>query len=387
MQTLFNHPFLGRGFRPFFFFGALYSVLSLALWGSFYAGYLIPPVFLLDPIAWHAHEMLYGYTMAIVAGFLLTAVANWTGGAPARQMHLAGLCLLWVLGRIVMNIDLGLPSPVIYMIEFLFIPALAISLAIPLMKSWNKRNFIFLTLLSILFACDLWFLISENMAALYVALMMIMVMVSLIGGRIIPAFTVAGLRRRDIQAFQTPQLKTDISALISLVAVTICLIFFKETFLLTICAAASSVIHVVRMRYYHSSKTLNDPMLWILHVGYLWLVLGLFLLALTGLGILKIPVVIHALTTGCIGSMTLGMMCRVSLGHTGRPLIASKMTTVAFVLMQIAALMRVFGPLLAPDMSSSMYIGSASLWATCFFLFILVYSPALWQPRPDGRPA
>ena len=131
-SSFFDIPFWGRGFRPFFFLGALFTVLSICLWGAFYAGTgITPPVFLLDPVSWHAHEMIYGFSMAIVAGFLLTAVANWTGGAPARQMHLAGLCALWLIGRIVMSVDLGLPAWGVIALESLFIPALALSLAIP----------------------------------------------------------------------------------------------------------------------------------------------------------------------------------------------------------------------------------------------------------------
>lgn len=387
MPTFFEQPFWGRGFRPFFFLGALYSVVSLAIWGGFYAGHITPPRFLLDPVSWHAHEMLYGYTMAIVAGFLLTAVANWTGGAPARQMHLAGLCLLWLLGRFVMNVDLDLPFWAITLAETAFIPALALSLAIPLIKSWNKRNFIFLTLLGVLFACDLAFLITAEKTPLYIALMVVLTMISLVGGRIIPAFTVAALRRTGIQAFQTPQEKMDIAALVSLAAVALCLIFAKDTLFLAICAGLSALIHGLRMRHYHTTKTLSDPMLWILHMGYLWLVIGLLMLSLTGFGILAIPAVIHALTAGCIGSMTLGMICRVTLGHTGRNLIASKMTTVSFIMIQIAALMRVFGPLFMPDKMAEWITGAAFLWAACFAIYLLIYTPMLIAPRPDGREA
>ena len=387
MPTFFEQPFWGRGFRPFFFLGALYSVVSLAIWGGFYAGHITPPGFLLDPVSWHAHEMLYGYTMAIVAGFLLTAVANWTGGAPARQMHLAGLCLLWLLGRFVMNVDLDLPFWAITLAETAFIPVLALSLAIPLIKSWNKRNFIFLTLLGVLFACDLAFLITVKKTPLYIALMVVLTMISLVGGRIIPAFTVAALRRTGIQAFQTPQEKMDIAALVSLAAVALCLIFAKDTLFLALCAGLSALIHGLRMRHYHTTKTLSDPMLWILHMGYLWLVIGLFMLSLTGFGILAIPSVIHALTAGCIGSMTLGMICRVTLGHTGRNLIASKMTTVSFLMIQIAALMRVFGPLFMPDKMAEWITGAAFLWAACFAIYLLIYTPMLIAPRPDGREA
>ncbi|MBE2191277.1 MAG: NnrS family protein [Alphaproteobacteria bacterium] len=387
MLKLFEHPFWGRGFRPFFFMGALYGVLNIGMWAGFYAGIFSLPEGVLDPISWHAHEMVFGYTMAIVAGFLLTAVANWTGGSPARQIHLAALCGLWLLGRVIVSVDLGLPMWAVSVLASLFVPALAASLAIPLIRSWSKRNFVFLALLSVLFACDLWSLNTESRTPLYIALMMILTMVSLIGGRIIPAFTVAALRRSGVMASQTGQMKMDIAALLSLAATAICLVFAQGTLILSMAAFSSFIIHAVRMRHYHSLKTFYDPLLWILHAGYLWLVIGLFLLGLTGLGIFEISMVIHALTAGCIGSMTLGMICRVTLGHTGRNLVASRMTTLSFVLIQVAAIVRVFGPIIMPDAAILWIVGSAVVWTICFIIYLVIYTPMLTSARPDGGEA
>ena len=387
-NSIFLSPFWGRGFRPFFFCGALFSVLSIGLWGAFYAGAgIAPPSFLVDPVSWHAHEMIYGFGIAIVAGFLLTAVANWTGGAPARQIHLAGLCALWLTGRVVMGIDLGLPAWCVIALEVLFIPALALSLAIPLLRSWNKRNFIFLSLLSALFGCDLWFLVSGDIAALYVALTMILMMVSLIGGRVIPAFTVAALRRRGIRAFQTDQMKTDMLALASLAVVALCLVFARETMILGVVAALSCAVHGIRMRHYHTIQALQDPLLWILHAGYGWLVLGLGLLSLSGFGFFETRAVIHALTAGCIGSMILGMICRVTLGHTGRELKVNGLTILSFYAIQIAAVMRVFGPISMPDKTTAWIIYSALIWVLCFASYLAVYGRMLFSARPDGREA
>lgn len=387
--SIFAIPFFGRGFRPFFFSGALFSVLSIGLWGSFYAGVggITPPGFFVDPISWHAHEMIYGFALAIVAGFLLTAVANWTGTAPVRHFHLAGLCALWVTGRVVMSVDLGLPSWGIIALEASFVPALAISLALPLLRSWNKRNFIFLMLLSILFACDAWFLSTANMTALYVAMMMILTMISLIGGRVIPAFTVAALQRKGIDAAQTNQTRMDIAALTSLAAVTLCLVFARETILLGMVAALSCIIHALRMRHYHTLKSLNDPLLWILHAGYGWLVAGLALLAFTGFNLLGTTAVIHAFTAGCIGSMILGMICRVTLGHTGRNLEIGRMTILSFYTIQIAAILRIFGPMLAPEYMTHWIVCSALLWALCYAAYLAVFSGMLFGPRPDGQEA
>ncbi len=379
MQKLFNMPFLGRGFRPFFFFGALYSVISIFVWSKFYTAPTAQTM-PMDPFSWHTHEMLFGFTIAIIAGFLLTAVANWTGSAPLRQGRLAGLVLLWIAGRIVMSIDFGLPQWLIFTIAGSFIPMLAIALAAPLIKKWNKRNFVFIVLLATLSTCEIWSLTTYDKTPLYIALMVIMALVSLIGGRIIPAFTVAALKRNGINAAQTPQPKTDIAALLSLVAVMLCFVFAENSATLTMAAVISGLIHLARLRHYHTLKTLHDPLLWVLHLGYIWLIIGLFMLAF-----MDTMAVIHTFTVGCIGSMTLGMMCRVSLGHTGRDLIASPLTIAIFGLIQVAAIIRIFGPILIPDYKIEWVTYSAMLWNLCFALYLIGYSYILFSPRPDKQ--
>ena len=387
-RSLFMAPFWGRGFRPFFFSGALFGALGIFIWAAFYAGFGVsPPAFLQDPVLWHAHEMIYGFSMAIVAGFLLTAVANWTGGAPARQRHLAALFLLWMAGRVVMAVDLGLPVWLFVVIEASFIPAVAVSLAIPLLRSWNKRNFVFLTILSVVFGCDVWFLSSGNISALYGALMMILMMVSLIGGRVIPAFTVAALRWRGIMAYQTDQPRMDMLAMLSLAGIAACLLFFGETPALGVVAGLSCLIHAWRMRHYHTLKTGADPLVWILHVGFGWLVLGLGLLSLAGFGLLPLQAVVHALTAGCIGSMILGMICRVTLGHTGRPLQVGRLTVLSFWLLQAAVVLRVFGPMVVPQWTQMLIVVSGILWGACFVAYLKVYAAMLFAPRPDGQAA
>ncbi|HAJ89464.1 MAG TPA: NnrS family protein, partial [Rhodospirillaceae bacterium] len=192
---------------------------------------------------------------------------------------------------------------------------------------------------------------------------------------------------RGIQAFQTDQMKMDVAALLSLLAVTLCLVFAKETVILGIIAALSCLIHGLRMRHYHSLQTGRDPLLWILHAGYAWLIIGLGLLSLSGFGLFDIKTILHAFTAGCIGSMILGMICRVTLGHTGRELKVGKVMTIAFIALQIAALMRVFGPMLIPDKTMEWIICSALLWAFCFATYLLLYGRMLFSPRPDGQEA
>ncbi len=381
-------PFLGRGFRPFFALGALFSAVSVLIWGGFYAGGMGLPSFMLDPVSWHAHEMIYGFAMAIIAGFLLTATANWTASAPVRQLHLLALCLLWLAGRVVMNFNLGLPPFIVILIEGSFLPALAISLSVPLLRARNKRNFIFLFLLSVLFLCDMAFFMTSSRLPLYIAVLVIITMISLIGGRVIPAFTVAALRRRGEEAHQTPQGRLDIAALVSLLLVMLALVFQgQQGIALAGAAFIAVIIHLLRLRHYHTRRILNDPMVWVLHLGYLWVILGLWFMGLAALGFVAFSLAFHALTLGAIGTMTLGMMCRVSLGHTGRELKAGWATVFGFVLMQGAALLRIFGPLVWPEQTILWITLSAILWSASFALYSLIYIPVLWRPRPDGSPA
>ena len=378
------HPVLGYGFRLFFLLGALYSIISLLIWGGFYAGFVIPPLFMVDPVSWHAHEMIYGFTLAIVAGFLLTAVANWTDSTPVRGFHLLGLGLLWLGGRIVINFDLGLPEVVILIFEGAFVITLAFSLSIPLIKTWDKRNFVFLVLLAILFACDMLFLVTKERTPLYVAVIIIVAMISLIGGRVIPAFTEDALELRGEQVQETSQGRLDVLAILSLLLIILVLVFFKqeETFLAG-AAFLSAIIHALRMRRYHTLRILDDPMVWVLHVGYSWVILGLFLLCVSALGYVPFSIALHAFTAGAIGSMTLGMMCRVTLGHTGRSKVATNLTRLSFYLLQCAIFIRVFGLLIAPDYSIEWIISSSILWTISFALYILIYSPMLLQPDLD----
>lgn len=386
MNKLFQIPFWGRGFRPFFFLGSLTSALSVILWGAFYAGQISLPDHISTAIAWHAHEMVFGFSMAIVAGFLLTAVANWTGGSPARHLHLAALCGLWLLGRLVNNFDLHLPAPLIAILDSAFLPALAITLAIPLLKSRNKRNFIFLGLLTILFICNVSFYISQSLTPIYIAMLVIVTMISLIGGRIIPGFTVAGLRAHKIEIRPMDQTPYDIAALISLLLLMACTALTGLSGTIpAIIAGLSCAIHAIRIRGYHSLKTKVEPMLWILHIGYLWVVIGLGLISLAALDIVPLPLALHALTAGAIGSMTIGMMCRVALGHTGRMIHATRPTRLMFLLIQISAITRVFVPLAWEDLTQTAIIISALLWGCAYLIYAVTFFPILKSDRPDGQ--
>jgi uncharacterized protein involved in response to NO len=382
-----DHPFLGRGFRPFFLVAALQTATAMLAWTGFYGGVAPPQSIYSDPVLWHAHEMIYGFVMAVVAGFLLTAVANWTAGAPVRQAHLLLLALLWFAGRLVINAG-ELPLAVVAAVDCAFIPALGLSLAVPLWKSRNVRNFIFLGLLAALLACNAAFYILEDRAPLHVALLIIIAMISLVAGRIIPAFTVAALRLKGLPVRQQDQPLLDRICLASMIALVLAAtITGLATPVTGVMAGLAAGFNLLRLRHYHTPEALKVPMLWILHAGYAWMVLGLFLLMLSCFGYGTISAAIHALTAGCIGSMCIGMMCRVTLGHTGRHILARPLTVTAFVVMQAAALLRVAGPELLPEWYLHWIVASGLLWSACFAIYLAVYSPMLWRARPDGLPA
>lgn len=385
MPEPFNHPFLSRGFRPFFAIGAIYTVISILTWILHWNGVALAPAVFDDPVLWHGHEMIYGFTMAIIAGFLLTAVANWTGGAPARHIHLFLLCLVWFAGRVVMNVP-GIPYGLVAAIDLAFIPILAVSLAIPLLRSWNKRNFVFLLMLTILFFGNLSLFVFQDKTALYAVVLIVISMISLVGGRIIPAFTVAALRRKGARVFQKDQPRADIVALVSLVCLLVSVVTTGfDGMVPGFLAFMSAAVHLWRLRSYHTGKVWHDPMLWSLHLGYYWLIAGLVCLGLSGFGFIVPTVALHALTAGCIGMMTLSMMCRVALGHTGRNLIAGRLTVFSFVCMLLAAFIRVCGPLFLPELHMQWILLSGGLWALAFVLYLFVYLPVLWMPRPDSR--
>jgi uncharacterized protein involved in response to NO len=382
-----NSPFWGRGFRPFFLSAAVYSIYTVLAWSGFYQGLWPQPGGMADPLLWHAHEMVYGFAMAVVAGFLLTAVANWTGGAPARQWHLLSLWLLWLAGRIAMNVPEISPLS-LAIVDSLFIPALAISLAWPLLRSRNIRNFIFLILLTVLFSANISFHALHSKYPVYGALMIILMMIALVGGRVIPAFAVAALRRRGHIVYQHDQRILDTVCIALMAGSAASAGYFGLQSVITAYMFLSvSAVLALRMRRYHVIKSFCDPMLWILQVSYGWIVAGFLLMALSSFDILPVSTALHALTVGGIGGMCLGMMSRVTRGHTGRDIIADRLTVVSFILMQGAALVRVAAPVLLAEYYTLWLAVSGLLWAASYGIYLLVYFPMLVRPRPDGLPA
>lgn len=386
MRKLFDAVLWERGFRPFFLLGALYSFLAILFWAISFGGTALPFPLGYDPVLWHAHEMIYGFTVAIIAGFLLTAVANWTGGETARDHSLFALCLLWLAGRVAVILPV-LPYSFAAVIDLSFLPALTISLVFPLLRSRsrNNHNFIFVFMLGALFLCNLFFWAQQDRAALHLALVIIMAIISAIGGRVIPSFTVAGLRRKGLQVRQMDQRKTDFLALASIGIFALFLLFPGDNgYLQGVAALAAAGLHGWRQRLYHTRLVWSEPMLWSLHAGHMWLIAGFALWGLSSFGLISFSPALHALTAGAIGSLTLSMMCRVALGHTGREIGADRPTSLSFVLMQGAAFIRVLGPLLFPLHYGLWIIISGALWAASFGIYVAVYGPILRQRQENA---
>ena len=373
------------GFRPFFLSAGIYAVLMMALWlavlrGSLDIGSLPPPV-------WHGHEMLFGFAVAVIAGFLLTAAQNWTGIRTPSGSPLAALFALWLAGRASFLIP-GLPPLMVAVIDVAFLPVLALTLAWPVMKARQLHNYPFpimllaLTAANALVHADALGWADSDRLGLHLAAYVIVVMITVMGGRVIPSFTDNKLRTRA-RKWKAVEILVPASTLAALVAALIAPVSPLTAGL----AALAAAVHFMRLGGWYTGKFWSVPLLWILHLGYAWIALGFTLLALSAAGMTAAAgSALHAFTAGGIGALTLGMMARVALGHTGRMLEPEPLMTWAFVAVNLAALIRVAVPLLAPSFYATGMAASGLLWIAAFGLFAALYTPMLLRPRVDGKP-
>lgn len=342
-------------------------------------------------MVWHAHEMLSGFATAVIAGFLLTAVGNWTQRETATGGALGTLAALWLAGRAAIFFAGCLPRLAPALVDLAFLPALTFTLGRPLLASNNRRNFVMLAVLGALFASNL----AAHLAALGVvdagaarrghllAVDIIVLLIAIISGRVLPMFTRNATHVDEIRSL--PWLDRASIATLVLVCLNDALAG-PETRLAGVLAGAAGVLAAARARHWGARHTGRDALLWILHVGYGWLVLGLLLRSSgVALGHPFGAMATHALTAGAIGSLTLGMMARVALGHTGRMLAAPTPMTAAFVSITLAALARTLAPLF-PQHYLTAIVAAGVFWTLAFLVFLLTYLPILTQPRVDGRP-
>lgn len=373
------------GFRPFFLGAGIFAVVLVGLWLAIYRGSL--PLALFIPVEqWHAHEMIFGFTGAVIAGFLLTAVQNWTGMKTPSGRPLAILFLLWLAGRLTPFVP-GSPSELYALIDAALFPAVMIAIARPILHAKQLRNAAFPLMLAMLTISNLlvhaeWLGYAQTahhgfMLAIYMIVLMMVVM----GGRVIPSFTDGKLRTQARRWKATEWLAP--ATVVATLAAILILPFSPFTALI---AAIAAAVHAVRLAGWYTSKYWSVPLLWVLHLGYGWIVIGFVLTALAAVKIVTPSLALHAFTAGAMGTLTLGMMARVSLGHTGRMLEPAKVIHLAFWLVTLAAVIRVCWPMVMSNTYATAILVSGLLWMAAFAIFVFVYAPILVQSRMDGKP-
>lgn len=335
-----------------------------------------------QPTLWHAHAMLFGYAAALIAGFVLTAVANWTGQQPTTPTELATLVVLWLSARLAALFPYGAWQLVASIADCLFLPMLAWLMARVLLKTRNRRNYLFIPFLSGLALVNIgfhWALFQDRpeLARLLVQFTAYLVgfLMVFMGGRVIPFFST---KRLQYQPVQWPWLNW-VSTLSALLAGAL-QVNEPLSGWAAAAAATAALTTLLRLLLWQPWRAWREPMLWILHCGYAWLAVAYLLAAAVSMGWLHAPTLpIHALMAGALGCLGLGMMTRVALGHTGRPIQASPAMLVAFVLVIIAGLLRVasYGPWAWSGLPS-LTIG-AICWSMAFMLYFLVFAPRLWR--------
>ena len=376
------------GFRPFYLLAGGFAALSGGLWALQFGGGLPRPY--LPGAIWHAHEMLFGYALAVLVGFLFTAGRNWSGRPTPTGPALAALALLWLAGRVLVLTPFAWTAA---LVNAAFPLAAAAALAVPLVRARNRRNYFLVGLLALLglvqfgvHAALLGALPSTGKLAgwvgIHIGLDMVLFIIAVMAGRVVPMFTNNGVP--GASARRHPQLEW--LALAGLLAVLAADALGLQgpalAALLALCAAA----HLVRLLLWHPWRTLRTPLVWVLHAAYLWICVHLALRAAAELGWVAASLAAHALTVGAVGGTTLGMMTRTSRGHTARPLRADGYDVASYLLVQAAAVLRVLLPLALPAATLPAILASALCWSAAFALFTLRYWPVLTRARLDGKP-
>jgi uncharacterized protein involved in response to NO len=379
---------LSYGFRPFFLFGSLYAGLAILVWLPLYLGGLSLPTHF-APRDWHVHEMLYGFLPAVVAGFLLTAVPNWTGRLPLQGRPLLMLLLVWAFGRVAVNLSgwIGwLPAAVL---DGAFLAVLAAVTAREIAAGHNWRNLKVLIVLCALFAGNLVFHLEVHFngtadygTRLGVAASIVLIM--LIGGRIVPSFTRNWLVRENPGRLPSPFGELDKWSLVLSGAALLVWIARPEGPATAAALLAAGLGQAARLARWAGDRAWRDRLVLILHVAYAFIPLGFVLVGLSGLGLIPVGAGIHAWTGGAVGAMTLGVMSRASLGHTGRPLTASGALQALYGLVVLSALTRI-GLALAPEWSQVLLPAAGLGWAAAFLGFALAYWPVLTRARLLGQ--
>jgi len=372
------------GFRPFYLLASVFAALSIPLWALQFSG-LLTPGYLAAPV-WHAHEMLFGFVLAVIVGFLFTAGRNWTQQSTPSGPALAALAGLWVAGRVLVLTPFGWAAAVV---NVAFPLAAAVALAIPFIKARNRRNYFFVGLLALMSVAAGFVHLAQlgvaglpAWAGLQLGLDVVLFIVSVMTGRVIPMFTNNGVP--GASATRKPFVeKAALGLVLALLAADVVGI---KGVPLAVVAAMACLAHATRWALWQPWKTLKVPLVWVLHLAYFWVPAHLALRALAELGVVASSSATHALTVGAIGGLIIGMMTRTARGHTARPLRADRFDTTCYVLVSLAAVVRIALPLLAPGHTLVAVQCSAILWSAGFGVYAVRYWPLLTRARLDGKP-
>lgn len=382
-------PLFRLGFRPFFLAGAIFALFSMLAWGGLLSGKLILPS-MLPATLWHAHEMLFGFSGAIILGFLLTAVQNWTGYPGLKGAKLAALVLIWLLGRVAM---FAFPSDLFWLtclLELSWMPLAALALAKAVIHAKQWRNLFFVPLLLVMSALNALSLYGFNVYdyilaqhAIWSMLFLVFFIIAVMGGRVIPFFTSKGTNSEKVQAINY----LEYLALTPLLLLALLIWFPSLSLISGILALLAGLANTFRVLRWKPQITLSVPLLWSLHLSYLLLSLGLILYSLAlFFPSINATSVIHLAAIAGIGGIILAMISRVSLGHTGRSLNPSKWMSIAFIGTAISGLIRVIFPYFMPNLPLMAYWISILFWCCAFLMFILFYAKMLLSARLDKRP-
>lgn len=372
------------GFRPFYLLASIFAALSVPLWAAQFAGWLDRP-YLAGPL-WHAHEMLFGFTIAVVVGFLFTAGRNWSNRPTPTGPLLTAFALLWLAGRVLVLTPYGWAAA---LVNATFPLAAAIALAIPFWASRNRRNYFFVGLLALMGAANLGIHLSQlgvlalpPWVGMQVGLDAVLFIMAVMGGRVIPMFTNNGIPG----AGAVRDMRVEKLALGSVLVLLALDTLHVQGAVLSAAALAAGAAHAMRLAMWKPWRTLRTPLVWVLHAAYAWIPLHLALRAVGELGWIAPSIATHALTVGAIGGLVIGMMTRTARGHTARPLRADAVDTACYALVLLAAVVRVGAPLVMPAWWMQAVLVSAALWSAGFGLYALRYWPVLTRPRLDGKP-